>query len=64
MSGMKWPWRKIVKVERYRYYKAHGDTIVLYLECGHEQSRKASQGIPAKEKVMCKQCPPIESKED
>ena len=53
---MKRIWQKIIHCESYRYYKAHGDTVVLKLECGHEVSRKASQGMPSRHKVVCRQC--------
>ena len=51
---MKRIWRKVIKTHYYRYYKAHGDSIILTLECGHEVSRKASQGVP--KKVICPRC--------
>ncbi|KKL11731.1 hypothetical protein LCGC14_2542820 [marine sediment metagenome] len=47
-------WRKVIKYHSDRYYKAHGDTIVLTLECGHEIARKASQGVP--KKAVCRPC--------
>lgn len=45
---------KVIKVESYRYYKAHGDTLVLTLDCGHEVSRKASAGVP--KRAVCPRC--------
>ncbi len=54
---MKRTWRKVVGYSHYRYYKAHGDTILLKLECGHEVGRKASECYPTNpKKVICKQC--------
>lgn len=47
-------WRKVVGHARYRFHSAHGDTLILKLECGHEVGRKGAQGIPAK--VACNQC--------
>jgi len=47
-------WRRVTGYKRYRFYKAHGDTIVIKLECGHEVGRKASQGVP--KKAVCRQC--------
>jgi len=50
-------WRKVVGYERYRFYKAHGDSIILKLECGHEVGRKASECYPTNpKKVICRQC--------
>lgn len=48
--------RKIIKIEHYRFYKASGDTIILHLECGHEEHRKASQGVPKSGYTICHQC--------
>ena len=45
---------KVIKVDSYRYFKAHGDTLVLTLDCGHEVSRKASQGVP--KRAVCPRC--------
>ena len=53
MNGIK---RKIVKIERYRFYKAHGDSVILHLECGHYVGRKDSEGIPKSGKTVCWQC--------
>lgn len=54
---MKRIWRKITRYEIYRHYRAHGDTYVLYLECGHEASRKASECTPnLPKRIVCKQC--------
>lgn len=42
--------KKVVDYYKYRYYKAHGDTTVLKLECGHEKSQKGGIAIPKKAK--------------
>ncbi len=54
--GEKPIWRKVVGRTSYRYYKAHGDTVVLELECGHEVSRKASEVPKTPKRVMCPLC--------
>jgi len=53
---MKRIWCKVVGYESYRFYKAHGDSIILKLECGHEVGRKASECYTMPKKVICKQC--------
>jgi len=56
-ASMERAWRRVVGYSRYRFYKAHGDTIVLKLECGHEVSRKVSECYPTNpKKVICRQC--------
>ena len=53
---MKRAWRRVVKYESCRYYKVHGDSVVLTLECGHKVGRKASECRPTPKKVICGQC--------
>lgn len=50
----------LIPVARFKYVGACRYTgyvhksIRLYLECGHEQQRKESQGVPAR--VRCRDC--------
>lgn len=51
------PLRKVARFEytgasRYTGYRAK--SVKLFLECGHENFRKASQGVP--ERAQCRAC--------
>jgi len=52
------PFRKVVKVERYsptnNPHPSYPCSLMLYLECGHQVGRKASQGVP--KRARCFQC--------
>lgn len=52
------PLKRVVRYERYsptnNPHPGYPCSIALYLECGHEQHRKASQGVP--KKARCFQC--------
>ena len=51
---------KLIAIKTFEYFGACRYTgyidksIRLFLECGHEQTRKASQGVP--QKARCRDC--------
>ena len=51
---MKRIWRKAIGYQSYTCHAKLGSSVMLYLECGHIQGRKLSQGSP--DKVVCRSC--------
>jgi hypothetical protein len=54
-----YPLRKVIDGRDFE--TPHGWAMILRLECGHEQRRKNSMGVP--ERARCKDCQPVRGHE-